>query len=322
MSSSSQGPGWWVASDGNWYPPEQHPDVRDAVGAAPVATMTEERPGSPGADVAPPPDHLNPTAQPEAPEEEHGFGHHHTMIGHHHTMSGGREALLALTVIVLIAGGGLAYALTAGSKTTITTATPAQAVVMTTAAVRQAGSVHVVTSLRVKGRTAMYVNDVAAHSGREVISFDGARVTALEVGKTAYVKANALALTNLFQGSSTVAQRLAGKWLSFPSSGKGYKQISETLTLTSFLQQVMPIHRVSTSGTSARDGYSVVALRGRLPGGFSGTLYVSATGSALPVQEVSSSGDGVTTATFTHWGEPVRVTAPSGAIPGAGTGLS
>ena len=26
MSQVSQGPGWWMASDGNWYPPELHPD--------------------------------------------------------------------------------------------------------------------------------------------------------------------------------------------------------------------------------------------------------------------------------------------------------
>src|SRR5262245_10048365 len=26
MSDSSQGPGWWQASDGKWYPPESHPD--------------------------------------------------------------------------------------------------------------------------------------------------------------------------------------------------------------------------------------------------------------------------------------------------------
>src|SRR3954471_18323265 len=25
MSEASQGPGWWVASDGKWYPPEQAP---------------------------------------------------------------------------------------------------------------------------------------------------------------------------------------------------------------------------------------------------------------------------------------------------------
>lgn len=28
MSDVSQGPGWWVASDGKWYPPHLHPDYR------------------------------------------------------------------------------------------------------------------------------------------------------------------------------------------------------------------------------------------------------------------------------------------------------
>ncbi|HEX2383142.1 MAG TPA: hypothetical protein VHI95_10925 [Acidimicrobiales bacterium] len=28
MSDTSRGEGWWQASDGKWYPPEQHPDVR------------------------------------------------------------------------------------------------------------------------------------------------------------------------------------------------------------------------------------------------------------------------------------------------------
>jgi hypothetical protein len=27
MSDTAQGPGWWIASDGKWYPPEQHPDA-------------------------------------------------------------------------------------------------------------------------------------------------------------------------------------------------------------------------------------------------------------------------------------------------------
>jgi len=25
MSDQQQGPGWWLASDGRWYPPESHP---------------------------------------------------------------------------------------------------------------------------------------------------------------------------------------------------------------------------------------------------------------------------------------------------------
>ncbi len=29
MSDKPQGPGWWIASDGKWYPPELHPSVRE-----------------------------------------------------------------------------------------------------------------------------------------------------------------------------------------------------------------------------------------------------------------------------------------------------
>ncbi len=28
MSDNPEGPGWWIASDGKWYPPELHPSVR------------------------------------------------------------------------------------------------------------------------------------------------------------------------------------------------------------------------------------------------------------------------------------------------------
>jgi hypothetical protein len=30
--SGPPGPGWWIASDGNWYPPDQHPSVRSGSG--------------------------------------------------------------------------------------------------------------------------------------------------------------------------------------------------------------------------------------------------------------------------------------------------
>lgn len=37
MSDKSEGPGWWIASDGKWYPPEQHPSVTgDAGGEVPA----------------------------------------------------------------------------------------------------------------------------------------------------------------------------------------------------------------------------------------------------------------------------------------------
>ncbi|MCU1356562.1 MAG: hypothetical protein JWM89_1980 [Acidimicrobiales bacterium] len=51
MSDASQGPGWWQASDGKWYPPEQAP------GAAPASAPTGPPPSGPpvgGPPVGPP----------------------------------------------------------------------------------------------------------------------------------------------------------------------------------------------------------------------------------------------------------------------------
>ena len=38
MSDKPEGPGWWIASDGKWYPPELHPSFKHDSHAAP-ATM-------------------------------------------------------------------------------------------------------------------------------------------------------------------------------------------------------------------------------------------------------------------------------------------
>jgi len=49
MSDVSQGPGWWIASDGKWYAPELHPDVQPSVPESPlieVDTSTERSSGA------------------------------------------------------------------------------------------------------------------------------------------------------------------------------------------------------------------------------------------------------------------------------------
>jgi hypothetical protein len=35
MSNSIQAPGWWQATDGNWYPPESHPDAAPRLAPTP-----------------------------------------------------------------------------------------------------------------------------------------------------------------------------------------------------------------------------------------------------------------------------------------------
>jgi uncharacterized RDD family membrane protein YckC len=43
MTDVSQGPGWWIASDGKWYPPHLHPSVAQTA-ASPLATVAAGQP--------------------------------------------------------------------------------------------------------------------------------------------------------------------------------------------------------------------------------------------------------------------------------------
>ncbi len=56
MSSTSQGPGWWLASDGQWYPPELRPGAAPSTmhGAVPPRTVAEDALASWAPAAAPP----------------------------------------------------------------------------------------------------------------------------------------------------------------------------------------------------------------------------------------------------------------------------
>jgi hypothetical protein len=54
MSNASQGPGWWQASDGRWYAPEQHPDYKPQPPPPPSAAPAPPPPNPPSTVPAPP----------------------------------------------------------------------------------------------------------------------------------------------------------------------------------------------------------------------------------------------------------------------------
>jgi hypothetical protein len=61
MSDTSQGQGWWQASDGKWYPPEQHPNYQPPVPPSPpppnplLSTPPTSAGPFPGTASSPPP---------------------------------------------------------------------------------------------------------------------------------------------------------------------------------------------------------------------------------------------------------------------------
>jgi len=68
--SISEGPGWWLATDGRWYPPELHPS--DALKTADLLAMPPPKNGSrangrPSSDHATPPPLVAPPAPPFSP---------------------------------------------------------------------------------------------------------------------------------------------------------------------------------------------------------------------------------------------------------------
>ncbi|HEX3459884.1 MAG TPA: DUF4190 domain-containing protein [Acidimicrobiales bacterium] len=66
MSDASQGPGWWQASDGKWYPPDQVPGT-GAPQPTPEPTESVPGPGAPGAPASYPDPGYPPAGPAPAP---------------------------------------------------------------------------------------------------------------------------------------------------------------------------------------------------------------------------------------------------------------
>ena len=66
MSEVSQGPGWWLASDGKWYPPEQAPGYAAPTGLAsgPSSGTVYAEPSPGTASAGPPPGYPPPGYPP------------------------------------------------------------------------------------------------------------------------------------------------------------------------------------------------------------------------------------------------------------------
>ncbi|MBI2704461.1 MAG: hypothetical protein HYX32_04115 [Actinobacteria bacterium] len=93
MSDTSQGPGWWQASDGKWYSPESHPSYQAPTAPQPAAPPPPAAPApmAPPPQMAPPPVGGPGYAPPPAKK-------------------GGKGCLIALIVVLVLLFGGAAAA--------------------------------------------------------------------------------------------------------------------------------------------------------------------------------------------------------------------
>lgn len=113
MSDVSQGPGWWLASDGRWYPPETHPQYRAAptTVAEPETAPTSEAELGMARSVAEPGVATGPAVAANgeraagtvptgaAAEEQPGWATTHVTACHHRVVGPGL-VVLGLTIVV------------------------------------------------------------------------------------------------------------------------------------------------------------------------------------------------------------------------------
>jgi hypothetical protein len=169
------------------------------------------------------------------------------------------------------------------------------------------------------GVTVAIISDVGQAAGSQIITWtqgaDEGTLSVVLLKDTAYLIGDAAGL--YVQGFTTAAATAqANKWISVKPSSAAYASAAAGLTISSALDPL----RMSGPVTVVR-GTKVLGVTTR---GFKGTskafagqpgtaeeLYLRSGGSGLPVEAVQKD----TTTVFDKWGEPIRVTAPLGAIP-------
>jgi hypothetical protein len=195
------------------------------------------------------------------------------------------------------------------------------------AALKAVGSqgVHFDSVAKQSGATLTVTGDAGTTSGSQTLVVQNKslneRITALVVGSTGYVTGNSAALQHVIGLTKSQSSKYAGKWLSFPTSNGGLDQLVGGL-LSSQVSKELEIGGPYTYGKPATvAGQSATVIKGSVATQNGAkvpvVLYLPASGSPLPIQEVTNAGTSGGssaihgTVTFSHWGENKSQKAPT-----------
>ena len=189
-------------------------------------------------------------------------------------------------------------------------------------------SFHFVESARAWTSEVSIVADVGTTTGEQHVTVSqgskAGHLTVLLAGGAAYFEGDSLGLQGLTGMSAKVAAEFAGKWISVPSSNASFSSLAGSLAVKSAATQLVQLSGTLTRGkTSTKLGHAAVAVKASQTtktASLALTMYVRTTGAALPISvEGTSKQTGSTahtiSASFSDWGEVLRLTAPSGSLP-------
>jgi hypothetical protein len=182
-----------------------------------------------------------------------------------------------------------------------------------------AGWVHEIAAATGPGHTLNMTNDIGAAEGRQVIDSNGAHSTVLVLHSTAYINGDLTAITQYFGLQTSNPQGLAGQWISIQPSDQNYSAVTAAVTLRSDFHNLI-FGPFSNGSTVVVDGTNLTAVHGFVqgPNGVKrvpATLYVTQTGTVLPVRLQASTSGITETTTWSNWGRSVSLATPSQSIP-------
>ena len=112
MSDVSQGPGWWQASDGRWYPPHLHADVLSAGGSTEIGTNAGWTYGSSpvqAASTSPPLTQTTPPTTPTVASQYAGYSEAGGWFPPRSILRRSWGISLTVLLVAALILGGLAY---------------------------------------------------------------------------------------------------------------------------------------------------------------------------------------------------------------------
>jgi hypothetical protein len=194
------------------------------------------------------------------------------------------------------------------------------------AALKAAGhqSVHFESSLAQGGVSIKVSGDSGATSGSQTITVKRRNLTehvsAMLIGNTGYLNANAAALHYVVGLTNAQAAKYAGKWLWFPASSAGLAELVAGLENAQVANELQMTGPYTYLPTTTVNGQRARAIRGYVTSE-SGSkvpvvLYVPVSGTPTPIEEVTNPGAPTGsptihgTVTLSNWGLQTTQTAP------------
>jgi len=251
--------------------------------------------------------------------------------------------VIVVVIAGLLVGGGIALFSGSGTTSTPTSAPASPAakrlVTASLAAAQRVGTFSYVSRSTAKGYAQVTVGDAGPTSGRQQITVNAHTFTVLVIGAACYFQGDAVSVTQQLGLPSSLASTYAGRWISLAPSDAPYGPVYAAVTAPTAIADNVVFRPKRETGITRFAGRRVIGVTGPMTNitvagqtqvsKGTATLEVAAARPHLPARYTENgtidNARTIFSMTFSHWGEPLSVTAPTGAvsfasIPNSGSG--